>query len=243
MRVVVIGGGVSGSAIVEAVRARGCSVEQLSRSTGFDVLRDDAAAATAGADVVVEATGLFTTSRRRATEFFTASTRAVSRATAGSGARHVLLSIVNCTRPEVQGYGYFAGKAAQEAAARATSPRLTIVRSTQWFEFAQQTLERMRFGPLALVPGMTIAPVALDAVASVIAEVVVGERDAPVVDVAGPDTTTLWSMTTQVAASGTIRVPLPIPGRLGGAFRGGALVPDPGTETVGPHFDDWLAAR
>ncbi|MFJ3385589.1 MULTISPECIES: hypothetical protein [unclassified Curtobacterium] len=241
MHVAVVGGGISGAAITSAVAARGCSVSRLSRSTGFDVLRDDATAALSGADVVIEATGRFTTSRKRATDFFAASTGAIGRATHALGSRHVLLSIVNCMRPEVQGYGYFAGKAAQEAAARASSPRLTVVRSTQWFEFARQNLDRMRLGPVALVPGMTIAPVALDAVAAVIADVVVGDRTGPVVEVAGPDTTTLWTMTKAVPHPHVTPVPLPIPGRMGRAFRGGALVPDRGTEVVGPRFRDWVS--
>jgi dTDP-4-dehydrorhamnose reductase len=241
MHVAVIGSGISGAAISRAAEARGCSVTQLSRSTGFDVLRDDAVAALAGADVVVEATGRFTTSRRTATEFFTASTRAIGGAAAAIGAHHVLLSIVNCTRPEVQGYGYFAGKTAQEAVARAVSPRLTVVRSTQWFEFARQNLERMRVGPVALVPGMTIAPVALDAVAAVIADVVVGDRTEPVVEVAGPDTMSLWAMTTALPDPGVTPVRLPIPGSTGRAFRDGALLPTDGTEVVGPHLRDWIA--
>ncbi|WP_208321008.1 MULTISPECIES: SDR family oxidoreductase [unclassified Curtobacterium] len=203
------------------------------------MLRDDATAALAGADVIIEATGQFTTSRRAATQFFTGSTRAIGRVAGATGAHHVLLSIVNCMRPEVQGYGYFAGKTAQEAVARSVSPHLTIVRSTQWFEFARQNLERMRFGPVALVPGMTIAPVALDAVAAVIADVVVGERSAREVEVAGPDTTTLWTMTKALPGPGVIPVLLPIPGRIGRAFREGALLPSPGTEVVGPRFRDW----
>ncbi|WFR68005.1 hypothetical protein P9139_06530 [Curtobacterium flaccumfaciens] len=211
MRVVVVGGGISGAAISRAVQQRGCSVTQLSRSRGFDVLRDDAAAAFAGADVIVEATGRFTMSRKAATEFFTASTRAVGSAAKTVGAHHVLLSIVNCMLPEVQGYGYFAGKTAQEAVARSTSPRLTIVRSTQWFEFARQNLKRMRFGPIALVPGMTIAPVSLDAVAAVIAEAVVADRSRREVEVAGPDTMTLSSMTKALPNPRVRPVPLMIP--------------------------------
>lgn len=243
MQAAVVGGGISGAAIEDALVARGCAVRRLSRATGFDVLRDDAAAALAGVDVIVEATGVFTTSRRRATEFFTASTEAISGASATTGARHVLLSIVNCALPEVQGYGYFAGKTAQEAAARAASPHLTIVRSTQWFEFARQNLERMRFGPVALVPGMTIAPVALAAVAEVIADVVVGDRPGTVIEVAGPDTLTLWDMTNALPDPGAVPVLLPIPGRMGRAFRRGALVPGPATEVVGPRFSDWVESR
>lgn len=243
MHAAVVGGGMSGAAISRALAARGCTVRQLSRSTGFDVLRDDATAALAGTDVVVEATGRFTTSRKRATTFFTRSTRAVSAAARQVGAHHVLLSIAQCTRPEVQGYGYFAGKTAQEELARSSSPRLTIVRSTQWHEFAGQNTERLRVGPFALVPGMTIAPVALDAVAAVIAEVAVGERSEPVVDVAGPETTTLWDMTRALPLTGVRPVPMRIPGRTGRAFREGALLPGAGAEIVGPGFTEWLALR
>ncbi|GAA0963887.1 SDR family oxidoreductase [Frigoribacterium faeni] len=243
MRVAVIGGGVSGNAIVRAVEARGCSATRLSRSTGFDVLRDDARAALAGADVIIEATGRFTTNRKKATAFFTGSTRALSLASRDLGARHVLLSIVNCTRPEVQGYGYFAGKTAQEQAALAASPDLTIVRSTQWHEFVHQNLERMKVGSISLVPGMTIAPVALEAVASVLADVTVADRTDAVIEIAGPETTTLWEMTKAATHGSITPVPVRIPGRLGRAFRDGALLPGAHAEVVGPRFRDWLAAQ
>lgn len=78
-----------------------------------------------------------------------------------------------------------AGKAAQERVARVESPGVTIIRSTQWFEFAQQNLDRFTFGPFALIPAMTIKPVALDAVAAVIADTVVGDRTGSC-DVSGP---------------------------------------------------------
>ena len=50
--------------------------------------------------------------------------------------------------------GYFAGKAEQERVAREEHTGLTIVRSTLWFEFARQNLNRMWFGPFAVVPVM-----------------------------------------------------------------------------------------
>jgi cation diffusion facilitator CzcD-associated flavoprotein CzcO len=241
MRVAVVGGGISGEAIVRALEVRGCAVTQYSRRTGFDVLRDDAVAALAGTDVVIEATGVFTTSARRATDFFTRSTRALGEAAGRMGAHHVVLSIVNCTRPEVQGYGYFTGKTAQEEAARKVSPRLTIVRSTQWFEFARQNLRRMAVGPIALVPAMTIAPVALGAVAATLADVAVAGPGAPEVEVAGPETLTLWEMTQALADRGVVPVPLVVPGALGRAFRRGALLPGEDVRVVGPRFTEWLA--
>ena len=148
VKVAVVGADDSGKAIKRALQEAGAQVTLHSRRTGFDVLHDDGAAALSGADVIVEATGRFTTSKRVATEFFTRSTRAVSAAANTLGARHVLLSIVNCDLPEVQGYGYFAGKCAQERLARDLSKRMSLVRSTQWFEFAEQNMQRMRYGPV-----------------------------------------------------------------------------------------------
>jgi uncharacterized protein YbjT (DUF2867 family) len=215
----------------------------FSRSTGFDVLRDDATACLADTDVIVEATGHFTTSAKRATDFFVRSTRAVSAAARESGARHILLSIVNCDLPEVQGYGYFVGKVAQERVAREESSNLTIIRSTQWFEFAAQNLERMKFGPVALVPRMTVKPLALEAVADVIAACATGARTGRLVELAGPEVMTLWEMTEQLPHKPVKPLPLPIPGKMGRAFRDGVLAPGDGTEVVGPRFSEWLRTK
>lgn len=242
-RVAVVGGGPSGRAIERALVAHGATVEMFSRTTGFDVLRDDAVGRLGQADVIVEATGQFAMSRKAATDFFTRSTRAVATAARKSGGRHILLSIVNCELPEVQGYGYFAGKTAQERVAREESESLTVVRSTQWFEFARQNLDRMKIGPLALVPRMTIKPVALDSVADVIADCAVGTRTGTCYEIAGPEVMTLWGMTKQLPNNGVIPVPLPIPGRMGRAFREGTLVPKNDAEIAGPPFAEWIAAR
>lgn len=240
VRVAVVGGGASGEAIRRALVARDASVEMLSRSTGFDVLRDDAASRIGEADVIVDAAGYFTTSRRKATDFFTTCTRSVASAARKLGARHILLSIVNCELPEVQGYGYFAAKAEQERIARQESERLTLVRTTQWFEFAGQNLDRMKLGPIALVPSMMLKPIALHSVAEVIADSAIGHRTGVLHEVAGPEMMTLWEMTKQLPRKGPRPVPLPVPTGYGRAFRRGVLVPGDGVEVVGPRFTDWL---
>jgi uncharacterized protein YbjT (DUF2867 family) len=240
MRVAVVGGGLSGQAIERALVERGAEVELFSRRTGFDVLRDDATEHLGRVQAIVEATGHFTMSRKAATEFFTRSTRALAAAARASGARHLLLSIVNCELPEVQGYGYFAGKTAQERVARDESDQLTVVRSTQWFEFAGQNLDRMKLGPLSLVPRMMIKPVALAAVAGVIADYATGRRTGAFCEVSGPEVTTLWEMTSQLSGKRVLPLPLPIPGHMGRAFRDGVLVPGKEADVIGPSFSDWL---
>src|SRR5699024_5101513 len=190
MEAVVVGGGVSGRAIQHSLTMHGARVRMLSRSTGFDVLTDNAARALGEADAVIEATGTTSMSRKAATEFFTRSTQRIGDGAQQTGAHHILLSIVNCDR--VPGLGYYAAKAAQEQVARENGA--TIVRSTQWFEFAEQFINRARIGPLGIVPSMTMRPVALDAVAGVIAECVTGKRTQSAYDVAGPHIMTLWDL-------------------------------------------------
>lgn len=240
MDVAVVGGGMSGDLIRRAVEARGGRARMLSRSTGFDVLQDDLVERAQGVGAIIEAAGRFTTSRRIASRFFSASTHTVASAANRLEVPHVLLSIVNCDLPEVQGYGYFAAKAEQERLAREQSEWLILVRSTQWFEFADQNLDRMKFGPIALVPSMKMQPVALDAVADVLAACALGHRTGTIHNVAGPERMTLWDMTTQVPRKRPRPVPLSIPTPYGRAFRNGALVPGHQVEVVGPTFDAWL---
>ena len=229
MRVAVVGGGVSGKAIRHALENGGTRVTMHSRRTGFDVLRDDAVAVLAGADAIVEASGRFTTGKKAATDFFTRSTRAIS-------------SSVRCHLPEVRGYGYFAGKVAQEELARRMSPRLSLVRSTQWFEFVGQNVERMRHGPISLIPSMRMRPVGLDAVAETVAQAVLSDDDGQTYEVAGPEVMTLWEMTAQLPSLSARPVPLLIPTRWGLAFRRGALVPGDDVPSVGPTYAQWLRA-
>lgn len=243
MKIAIVGGGRSGKAIQHALEDRGLSAQLLSRSTGFNVLSADAADRLGEVDVIIEAMSRFTTSRKVATDFFTRSTRAVGSAAHATGAKHILLSIVDCEKPQLQGYGYFAGKAVQERVAREENPNVIVIRSTQWFEFAEQNLGRFTFGPFALIPAMKVKPVALDAVAAVIAETIVGERPATSLDVAGPEIMTLWDMTEKVRRRGIVQVPLPLPGATWRAFRDGGLVPGPEVEQVGPRFTEWLATR
>ncbi len=241
MQVLVIGAGQLGKAVRKALDRRGISALLVSRSTGFDVLTQERSTDIGEPDVVVEATDIVTQHAGRAREFFVRSTRAVNAVAREAGARHVLVSIVNCDEPALQGNGYYAGKAEQERIARVEHTGLTIVRSTQWFEFARQMRERMRLGPLAIVPAMTIQPVALDTVAEVVADCASGERTGPLHEVAGPDATTLWRMTTALPGRGPLLVPVSVPGRAGRALRDGTLLPGPDVELQGPSFAEWLA--
>jgi uncharacterized protein YbjT (DUF2867 family) len=245
MRVAVAGGtGVVGGHVVASLERRGHEAVVLSRSRGVDLLTgrglDEALTAT---DAVVDVSNVTTLNRRTAVDFFSRSAARLSEAEVRAGVRHhVVLSIVGVDRVDS---GYYAGKLAQEAAVRDGPVPFTILRATQFHEFAAQVLDRTR-GPVALVPRMRVQPVAA---------VEVGERlaalaEAPlaggyVPELAGPEVHDLGRLARRVARARRRRrlvVTVPVPGAAGRAMSGGALLPR-GETTLGTlTFDDWLAA-
>jgi uncharacterized protein YbjT (DUF2867 family) len=235
-RFIIVGRGRLGTAVEQALSHDGHEVAVVSKSAGVDVARPMSLAEYRGFDAVVEATDIFTNSRRKAIEFFSASTTNIKTAAREAGiGRHVLTSIVNCESPALAKAGYYAGKAMQEQAAMAVSGLpTTVVRSTMWYEFTAQNLGRMSFGPVAVVPKIRTRPVALAAVAAVVARRCV--TDGPVrEDLCGPDELTLWEMT--MALPSRPRLPLSVP--VGKAFTDGTLISE-SCEVIGPRFEEWL---
>lgn len=257
MHVAIVGGGMSGAAIADACRDMGHTTMLLSRSTGVDVTEPRSASRlvelaremTGTVDVFVEATGTDATSRKAAVSFFTASTRTVSEAANSVGAQHILLSIVGCDRPEVSKFGYYAGKSEQESQARRISNLLTVVRTTQWFEFAEHVAARTTFGALSLVPNMVLRPLALDTAARTIAETISDDISptglgAPrMVQVAGPEVLLLRDMVRELPKRPRRVAAMSVPTSWGRAFQHGALLPDEDALIRGPTFAEWLTTR
>ncbi|OMH36661.1 SDR family oxidoreductase [Tersicoccus sp. Bi-70] len=253
-RVVVLGGsGLLGARAADAIAARGHEVVRVSRSTGVDAVTGTGLAeAFAGADTVVDCLNITTTRRRPAVDFFTTSATHVADAARAAGVGHVVcLSIVNVTEPGLRSaLGYYAGKAAQDDVYRGrlldgpARVGFTSLRSTQWFDFAEQLLRQLRLGPLAVVPAMRVQPVSADAVAEAIADAVDAgpEGAARTIDVAGPEVLDTGTMARRLAERrGTPAVAtVPIPSR---TLRTGGLLPPPGARIDPRTFDDWLAEQ
>lgn len=241
MRVAVAGGtGVVGRHVVESLRAGGDDVVVLARSAGVDLtsgagLRE----ALGGVEVVVDVSNVSTTSRRRSVAFFESSTANLLAAGQEAGVQHVVvLSIVGCDRVDL---GYYAGKQRQEALVRDGHVPFTLLRATQFHEFAAQVLERS--GPVVLVPRWQAQPVAAREVASALVAAVRTGPAGRVPDLAGPQRREMSDMVRAVVSARGLRRPViavPLPGRAGRAMANGALVPTEdgprGTQT----FDDWL---
>jgi len=248
VRIAVAGGtGVAGRYTVAAARASGHDVVSLSRSEGVDVAAGTGLeSALEGVEVVIDALNAPSTGRAAATTFFTTATGNLQAAGHRCGVdRMVVLSIVGIDR--VPGFAYYDAKRAHEAAALAGPVPVTVVRATQFHEFAGQLVDRLSVGPLAPVPSMRIQPVAARSVGEHLVEVAADPGPPGRTALAGPEVTGLVALARRtVRTRGQRRwvVPVRLPGSVGRALRSGALVPDDGDGAVvaGPGPDAWLAS-
>ena len=243
-RVAVAGGtGVVGRHVVAALAAAGCEPVVLARSAGIDLVRgaglDDALR---GVGAVVDVSNVATQRRSAAVGFFTAATSALLAAGARAGVRHhVLLSIVGVDRVDT---GYYAGKRAQEELVLAGDVPATVLRATQFHEFAEQVLAIVG-GPVAPVPRMRVQPVAAREVGAHLAELVLGPPRGQAPELAGPEVHELSDLVRRLLrARGSRRRVLPLQGPTAAsrAAVGGALLPTgPGPRGL-QTFDAWLQA-
>ncbi|MEV7228748.1 SDR family oxidoreductase [Polymorphospora sp. NPDC051019] len=242
MRIAVAGGtGAVGRHVVDVLRERGHEAVVLARSTGVDLVAGTGLAATlGGVRAVVDVTSVSTRSAEVAERFF----RAVTTNLLTAGVRHLLvLSIVGIDRAP---FGYYAGKVAQERLVANGGQPWTILRATQFHEFATQIYRQLRFGPLTLIPTMRSQPVAAREVAQRLVDLAEGEPVGRATDLGGPREEMMADLVRAYARSVGARGPViqfPLPGAFGRAMRDGALVAGPAAEHGTQTFAEWLARR
>ena len=242
VRIAVAGAtGVVGRHVVAELGRREHEVVALARSQGVDVMRlDGLADHLAGVDAVIDTLGITTTRRKPATDFFTTTTRNLLEAERAAGVeRHVLLSIVGI---DGSSFGYYRAKVAQEEAARAVDPSVTILRATQFHEFAEQMLERAKVGPLVVVPHMKSSTVAAAEVGAALVDLAEGAPTATV-EMRGPGEDDMPDLVRQVAEAKDVRsrvIAVKLPGSAGRAMTDGSLIPKNPWRVGTQTFDDWL---
>ncbi len=243
MRIAVAGGtGWVGKLVVEHARAAGHDVVVISRSRGVDLMTgagvDDALR---GVEAVIDVTNVVTVSRAAAVRFFETTTRTLLEAERRAGVRHhVVLSIVGVDRVD---WGYFQGKRRQEELVLAGPVPSTVLRATQFHEFAAQSLERIP-GPVAVVPAMRSRPVAADEVVAELVRLAAGEPQGLTTDLAGPEVLEMTDLVREVVRRRRLRrvvLPLRVPGQAGKAMASGALLPVADGPRGQQTFADWLA--
>lgn len=236
------GTGVIGRMVVDRARRAGWQPVVLARSAGVDLERGTGLdEALAGVDTVIDVVNVTTQSRRRAVEFFRASTANLLRAEERAGVgHHLTLSIVGIDRVDT---GYYAGKLRQEEVVAGGAVPWTILRSTQFHEFAGMLLDLLP-GPVAVVPNQLSRPVAAREVAQHLIRLAGGPALGRAPEIGGPQEQRMVDLVRRLARTrGSRRAVLELPplGAAATAAARGALLPEGtgprGTET----FEQWLA--
>ncbi|WP_322788320.1 SDR family oxidoreductase [Herbiconiux ginsengi] len=255
------GTGAVGRHVVELLGAAGHAAVVLTRSTGHDLSAQDAATAgvtegaaasgaprgltvvLAGCAAVIDVSSIATTSAATSTAFFGAVTRNLLAAERAAGVpHHVALSIVGAAAAPS---AYYAGKKVQEDLVMAEPVGWSILRATQFHEFAVQIAEQGRMGPLQLVPTMRSQPVAAVEVAEALVEIALGDPRGLDRDLGGPREENMAEMVRRyLAATGQKRpvLQVPLPGAWGRALRDGTLLTARGARLGRQTFAEWLAA-
>jgi uncharacterized protein YbjT (DUF2867 family) len=241
-RIAVAGGtGWAGKSVVRALRSRDAEVVVLARSCGVDLVTGDGLGARMeGVDAVIDVTNITTQREEKATRFFESVTATLLNAGQTAGVQHhLVLSIVGCDRVDL---GYYRAKRRQEERVLTGPVPSTVLRATQFHEFAAQMLGAR--GPLVLAPKMACQPIALDEVAEHLASLVFGEPQGRAPDIAGPQPQMMDEMVVRLAKEQGDRRPrlrVGMPGRIGRQIKAGGLLPTgPGPRGV-VTFDEWLA--
>ncbi|MCL2541031.1 MAG: NAD-dependent epimerase/dehydratase family protein [Nocardioidaceae bacterium] len=244
MRIAVAGGtGMVGRLVVREAESRGYDVRVLSRGTGIDLItREGLTRALAGVGAVIDTSNVTTMAKGPSVRFFEQATANLLAAeTATHVPHHVALSIVGCDRVDL---GYYLGKRRQEQLVEAGPVPWTILRATQFHEFAGQMIDRSPTG-LALGLRMRTQPIAAHEVATHLLDAAVAAPAGRLPDLGGPEELRMDVMIRRVlTARGSHRlvVPIPMAGRAGRQVGEGGLLPGPGATLGSQTFDDWLVS-
>jgi len=245
MRLAIAGGtGKVGTHVVSAARTRGHEAVVLARSNGVDLVTGAGVrAALKGADAVIDVVSVTTLDAADAVEFFESTTRTLLAAEEAAGVTHHLaLSIVGIDNaPE----GYYAGKIAQERLVEDGRVPWTIVRATQFHEFAEQVYARAKLGPFHVAPKMRTQPIAAREVAAHLLTLAEAAPAGRTPDLAGPREESLVDMVRGLARARGSRAWIPaiaLPGAAGRAQRDGSLLPGHDAVRGSQTYAEWLTA-
>ena len=201
MTITIVGAsGLIGSKVTELLRNQGHDLVAASRSTGVDVLTGAGLdQALADADVLVDVTNSPSFETGPVMNFFTTSaTNLVAAAKRASVGHYVALSIVGADG--LPDSGYMRAKVAQEKIIKESGLPYSIVRATQFAEFADDITESMTAGDEVKVPDALIQPIPADQVAAAVAAAAIAGPINGIVNVGGPNKITFKQLVSDALA-------------------------------------------
>ena len=203
MKIGIVGGtGTAGRATAHALERLGHEVVVLSRARGVDVLSGKGLdEALVGVQAVVDAGNVMASGpEEEMKRAFVTATKNLLQAEARAGVKHhVLLSIIGIDR--TPGNAHYVAKRAQEQALLNSPVPVSILRVSQFSEFAQMALSWTRQGDTAHLPPLLLQPIAASEVGEALAELAVGAAQGRVRDLAGPEALDLIDMVRRISAA------------------------------------------
>ena len=189
MKIAVIGGsGLIGSKLVDKLSQLNHIVIAASPASGVNTITGEGLSETLkDADVVVDVSNSPSFEDKAVMDFFQKSTvNLLTAATYAEVKHYVALSVVGTDR--LPGSGYLRAKFAQEELIRESGIPYTIVRSTQFFEFAGRIAQSATDGNEVHISTGAIQPIASDETVAALADVVIGQPLNAIAEVGGPVT-------------------------------------------------------
>lgn len=247
MNIVVIGGtGLIGSRVVQLLNGHGHFAVAASPDSGVNTITGEGlAAAFEGADVVVDVSNSPSFADDDVMQFFTASTRNQLDAEKAAGVtHHVALSIVGADR--LPHSGYMRAKVAQEQLIRESGQPFTIVRATQFFEFATRIGDEATVNGTATLSNALMQPMAAVDVSHAVARAAGSAPSGGIREIGGPERITQDEFVRRAfGAQGDPRTVIGDPQALyfGTLLKGDELVPGPDAALSTTTFDDWIAGQ
>jgi len=245
MRIAVAGGtGRIGRLTISVLDREGHQTVPVSRGAGVDAYTGAALAdALRGADAVIDVTNTPSGDEAEIVDFFGTVTQNLLAAGEKAGVRHhVLLSIVGIDRK--QRVPHYAGKLEQERLVAGGPVPWSIVRATQFHDFAAMAAGWTERDGTATIAPLLVQPIAPADVAAVLADVAVAAPLGARLDIAGPQTQDFVDMArrTLAARGQDIRLIPTWRGIFGLDMAGEVLLPGDDAVLGATTFDDWLAA-
>jgi uncharacterized protein YbjT (DUF2867 family) len=245
MRIAVAGAtGRIGRLTIAALEGAGHQTVPLSRATGMDAYTGSGLAdVLRGADALIDVTNNPSQDRAEIVDFFGTVTKNLLAAEEKAGVRHhVLLSIVGLDHDTR--VPHYAGKREQERLVADGPVPWSIVRATQFHDFAAMVAGWTEKDGAATIAPLLVQPIAHEDVAAILADVAAGPALGARLDIAGPETQDLVDMArrTLAARGQDIRLTPTWRGPFGLDMAGEVLLPGEGAKLGPTTFDDWLAA-
>ena len=247
MKIVVIGGtGLIGSQVVSRLKTEGHEVVAASPNTGVNAVTGEGLAeALKGATVVVDVANSPSFADDAVLDFFVRAGGNLAAAEKAAGvSHHVALSVVGTER--LLDSGYFRAKLAQEELIASSGIPWTLVRATQFFEFAGAIAGAATVHGVTRATSRAIQPVASADVAALVADVALAAPLNGMIEIAGPEKMPVAKLVKLYFES--IGEPKDVlvddaAGYFGTNIDDRSLTPDSGARISEKRFGDWVAAQ